>query len=68
MAGDGSWRPVGELFFTGTVLVAAILLGYLLGSWLDGKLNSAPWFLVFGVLLGSLAGFLNLWHSVKKLT
>ncbi len=67
MAGNETWRPLGELAFVGMTLVAAIVVGYLAGSYLDRKLNSEPVGLITGVVLGSAAGFLNLWRTVKKL-
>lgn len=67
MAGEAPWRAAGEYLFVGTALVAALVLGYLLGSWIDGKLGSSPWGMLIGVLLGVAAGFVNLWRIVKKL-
>ena len=37
-------------------MVAAVLLGTLVGWWADGKLGSAPWLLVGGSVLGIAAG------------
>ena len=55
-----------SLLSVGTVLVTCIVLGYLLGHWLDGKLGTDPWLGVTGVVLGSLAGFLELFRTVSR--
>ena len=62
------WQPLMGLFSVGTVLVVAIVLGYLGGSWVDGRMGSKPWGLISGVLLGSAAGFVQLFRVVKKLS
>jgi ATP synthase protein I len=55
-----------SLLSVGTVLVSCIVLGYLLGHWLDGKWGTDPWLGVVGVVLGSLAGFLELFRTVSR--
>lgn len=67
MAYNGStWRPVLSLMSVGIVLVTAIMLGYLFGSWLDRKLGIHPWGVVGGVLLGTAAGFLQFFRTVQR--
>jgi ATP synthase protein I len=67
MAWNGStWRPILSLMSVGFVLVAAIVLGYLLGSWADRKLGTHPWGVVAGVVLGTAAGFLELFRTVNR--
>jgi F0F1-type ATP synthase assembly protein I len=56
-----------SLLSVGTVLVTCIVLGYLFGHWLDGKLGTDPWLGVVGVVLGSVAGFVQLFRTVSKL-
>lgn len=58
--------PLLSLLSVGTVLVTCIVLGYLGGRWLDGKWGTDPWFGVAGVVLGSLAGFLELFRTVSR--
>jgi ATP synthase protein I len=53
-------RKWGELAGIGPLLVAAVLVGWALGTWADGKLGTEPWGLVIGVLLGTVAGFVQL--------
>jgi F0F1-type ATP synthase assembly protein I len=67
MAGDGRGdRSILNLLTVGTVLVACILTGYLLGSWLDRSWGTRPWMVVLGVLLGTAAGFLELFRTVSR--
>ncbi len=46
----------------------AAVLGGAAGYWLDGKLHSSPLLLIFGVMLGGTAGFINLYRTVMRLT
>jgi F0F1-type ATP synthase assembly protein I len=55
-----------SLLTVGIVLVACIVIGYFLGSFLDEKLGTAPWLSVAGVVLGSGAGFLQLFRTVAR--
>jgi F0F1-type ATP synthase assembly protein I len=50
---------------TGIELALSVGLGYLLGDYLDGKAGTRPWLMLAGVLLGTVAGFLNLWRAMK---
>lgn len=49
-------------------LVLAIILGYLLGHWLDGLLHTMPWLTILGALLGITAGFVGLFHLSKVMS
>lgn len=62
----GSNRPLLGLLSVGMVLVTCIVLGYFLGRYLDGKLGTEPWLTVAGVLLGTAAGFLDLFRTVSR--
>ncbi len=57
--GGSMWN----LLSVGTVMVVCILLGYLLGSYLDRRLGTSPWMTVAGVVLGSAAGFVQLFRT-----
>jgi ATP synthase protein I len=45
------------------VVVPVALLSYG-GNWLDGKMGTAPWLLLIGMLLGMAVGFYNLFRRV----
>ena len=65
----GGGKGAGEmwnLLTVGTVLVASIVVGYFLGSMLDRRLGTSPWLTVVGVLLGSAAGFVQLFRTVSR--
>jgi len=64
---DGrSNRSIMNLLTVGTMLVACIVCGYLLGSFLDRKLGTSPWLVVTGVFLGTAAGFVELFRTVSR--
>ena len=44
----------------------AVAIGLCLygGYWLDNKLHTMPLFVIIGILLGSSAGFLNIYREV----
>jgi len=41
-----------------------VMLGLGLGYLIDSKLNSTPVFLLIGLILGAVAGFLNVYRTV----
>ena len=43
----------------GITLAVAVVLGYFVGQWLDGHLNTGVFFTLIGVLLGLVAAVLN---------
>jgi len=59
-------RSVLNLMTVGTGLVACIVVGYFLGSYLDRKMGTSPWLVVVGVLLGTTAGFVGLFRTVSR--
>ena len=65
---DEVWGPLLGLLSVGSMLVAGIVLGWFAGSWLDSRYGTDPWGLVIGVVLGSVAGFMELFRIVKKTT
>ena len=59
------FRKWGQLAGIGPTLVAAVVAGWLLGSWLDQRLGTTPWIMLAGVLLGTAGGFLELVRVLK---
>ena len=50
----------------GLELGLSVVVGFLIGSWLDGWLDTKPWFLlVFGVS-GIIAGYRSIFRLVKR--
>ena len=66
MDANGKNRSIYNLLTVGTTLVACIVTGYLLGSYLDRKWGTTPWLVVAGVLLGTAAGFVSLFRMVSR--
>jgi len=50
----------------GVEMVVATIAGAGLGYFTDRWLDTAPWFLVVGVVLGGVAGFLGVYRLVSK--
>ena len=48
-------RSASILLAIPTLLIVAPLVGGWLGSWLDRRLGSSPWFLILGLILGFAA-------------
>jgi F0F1-type ATP synthase assembly protein I len=51
----------------GFVVGAAVLLGYLAGSFLDARFGTSPVFLVLGILIGVASGFYSVAQLAKFL-
>jgi F0F1-type ATP synthase assembly protein I len=66
MDANGKNRSIYNLLTVGTTLVACIVTGYFLGSYLDRKWGTSPWLVVAGVLLGTAAGFVSLFRMVSR--
>jgi ATP synthase protein I len=50
----------------GIAMVLAIFGGLYLGNVLDGKLGTSPFFTLILMLMGVVAGFRSLYHSIRK--
>ncbi len=50
----------------GIEMGVSVVIGYLLGSWLDGKADSKPWFTMGCLLLGIAAGFFSLYKHARR--
>jgi F0F1-type ATP synthase assembly protein I len=57
------WRQIGKYSHLGFVLPAAVLVGLLIGSALDRHFHT-KWITVVGLLVGSVAGFIELMRGV----
>jgi ATP synthase protein I len=59
-------RTVGKYMDLGFMFVVAIGGGALGGYWLDSRLETAPWLLLVGALLGIAAGFYHFFSVVLR--
>lgn len=49
------------------ILAAAVALGVFGGQWLDKRFGTEPWLTVVGALLGTAAGFREMFRLVAQL-
>jgi len=59
-------RSLSMVSQLGLTVAACIIIGVLLGRWLDNLLNTSPWLLLLFSLLGVVAAFKSLFEFVKK--
>ena len=50
----------------GIAMVIAIFGCFFLGTWMDGKLGTRPYFTLILLLIGIVAGFRNLYFLIKR--
>ena len=58
---------MGSAFRLGTELVAAVVVGTIIGFILDNWFGTKPWFIIIFFLLGVIAGILNVFRVAKKM-
>jgi ATP synthase protein I len=58
---------MGAAFKLGTELVAAVVVGTIIGFILDNWFDTKPWLMIFFFFLGSAAGILNVIKVAKKM-
>jgi len=68
MADKGNETFKGLLFLTsiGITLAASIIVGLVIGVYLDRLFSTKPWLTVIFIFFGVAAGFKNLYDTVKK--
>jgi F0F1-type ATP synthase assembly protein I len=57
----------GPLLTLGLQLAISVVAFFFLGRWLDSKLDTAPWLMIVGLLLGVVGGFLNFLRTVTAI-
>jgi ATP synthase protein I len=62
----GTWKALGELSSIGITLVLATVIGLAGGYYADRWLGTKPWLTLLGLGMGIVAGFVNLFRSVKR--
>ena len=58
---------MGSAFKLGTELVAAVVVGTIIGFILDNWFGTKPWFIIIFFFLGAAAGMLNVVKTAKKM-
>lgn len=64
--GQHHGRAMGAGFRLGSELLAAMIVGPLLGLGLDRLAGTSPWGLIGGIFLGFAAGVLNVSRAMKE--
>ena len=54
------WSGAATYSHLGFTFVAAVLLFFFAGYWLDGKIGTQPLFAIIGAFIGAAGGFINL--------
>ena len=58
---------IGQAFKLSTELVAAVLVGTIIGFILDNWFDTKPWLIIIFFFVGVVAGILSVIRSAKKL-
>ena len=58
---------IGQAFKLSTELVAAVLVGTIIGFILDNWFDTKPWLIIIFFFVGVLAGIINVIKSAKKM-
>ena len=58
---------MGNAFKLGTELVAAVLVGTIIGFILDTWFDTKPWLIIFFFFLGAAAGMLNVIRTANRM-
>ena len=64
---DGKYSFMGSAFRLGTELVAAVVVGTIIGFILDTWFDTKPWLMIVFFFLGSAAGLQNVIRTAKKM-
>ncbi len=59
-------QALGFLGNIGFIVVAAALMGYFAGTWLDEKLGTAPWLLLTCLILFLAGAALECWRVLQR--
>ena len=63
-----TFRVIYQVSSVGIALVICVFLGYFIGSWLDKHFHTWPWLTLVFLFFGIVAGFLNVFRTVRKYT
>ena len=65
---DEVYRIIGMVGSFGFTTAGAMAGGFFLGSYLDRKLNTAPWLMLSFIVLGVIGSFIEFFKLIKKLS
>lgn len=58
---------LGQAFRIGAELISGLVVGVLLGWWLDHVLDTKPWMMIICIFLGGAAGMLNVYRTAMRM-
>lgn len=61
-------RNMSTASAVGIVIVVSVVIGFLLGRWLDRIFGTDPWLLLVFTILGVAAGFIEMYRMVKSIS
>lgn len=59
-------KALGQAISLATNMAAAVAVGYLIGSFLDKRLDTSPWLTLIFFLLGTATGFKIVYETVSS--
>jgi len=62
------WKAVGSYGTVGIEVVLSVLVGFIGGYWLDGKLGTSPWLTLIGLAYGIAAAARALYRAARRAT
>ena len=62
----GSLGAVSKIGSFGFIMAASIFMGYYIGSYIDRKFDTEPWFLLLFLILFIIGAFIKFLQSVKE--
>ncbi|MCX5895239.1 MAG: AtpZ/AtpI family protein [Proteobacteria bacterium] len=65
---EKSFRSFALFGSFGFMMAASILVGYFVGSYIDSKLGTGPWFLLVCLLLSVIGAFIEFFKTVGRFT
>jgi F0F1-type ATP synthase assembly protein I len=60
----GEGTSASEYAGAGFQFAFAMLLFFFIGRWADGKLGTAPWLMLLGMVVGGSAGFYSMYRKL----
>jgi len=58
---------LGQAFRIGTELISGLVVGVLLGWWLDHVFDTKPWMMLTFIILGGAAGMTNVYRTAMRM-
>lgn len=60
------WLQAVGYSYLGLFFGVAMVIGYLIGAWVDRRLGTSPWCSLAGVFFGIAAGFVELVRAARR--